>query len=245
MKGKLQKMIEEVLGIKADKINIIPNTIPLETQIAYFETSKRVKENLDPDTVLKNAYWLFNDDISIEDKKWLLAQLASISNPEAYRTIERFVNQAPSELIDWAKIALIESRTVLESDLLDQQQIIVSSGLGGEEHRLRYFVVFKAKSDFIPLGDYQKKLINIETQTILEKNDGILEEMIFYDEYAAFTMLLPLTFEVNSIVKSIIEACNQYGNFLSEKFLITNVKKLTYKEIKHFLNKTENNESTD
>lgn len=245
MKGKLQKMIEEVLGIKADKINIIPNTIPLETQIAYFETSKQVKKKLDPETILKNAYWLFNEDISIEDKKWLLAQLASISNPEAYRTIERFVNQAPSELVDWAKMALIESRTVLESDLLDEHQIIVSSGLGGEDHRLRYFVVFQAKSKFIPLSEYQKKLINIEIQTILEENDGILEEITFYDEYVVFIILLPIIYEVNVIIKSIINACNQYGSFLSEQFIITNVKRLSYNEIKHFLKNSKNNESTD
>lgn len=239
MKRKLQKMIQDVLGLLPDKVNIIPHTIPLETQLAYFETSKKVKENINYEVVLKNASWLFDENISVADKKWLLAQLASISKPEAYRIIEKFLNQATDELADWAKIALIESRTLLESYLLDENQIIVSSGLGGDEHRLRYFVVFK-KNDETALTESQIKLIEIETQVMLEKNDGMIEEFNQKNNYVAMLILLPLNADLKKILTNIIDACNQYGSFLDSKFLITNVKKLNHKEITHFLKNKKN-----
>ncbi|NSW46307.1 MAG: hypothetical protein HPY79_10890 [Bacteroidales bacterium] len=243
MKGKLQKMIQEVLGIKPDKVNIIPHTIPLETQLAYFETSKKVKENINYDVVLNNASWLFNPDVSIEDKKWLLAQLASISKPEAYRIIENFVNTAEAgELSDWAKIALIESRMVLESYLLDENQVIVSSGLGGDDSRLRYFVVFK-KNDNELFTEAQIKLVEIESQAILENNDGLLEEFNAQSYYISLLILLPINADLKSILIKIVNTCNEYGSFLYNKYLITNVKKLSHNEILHFLKKFDKNES--
>ncbi len=241
MKGKLQKMIQDVLGLMPDKVNIIPHTIPLETQLAYFETSKKVKENINYEVVLQNTSWLFDENVSIADKKWLLAQLASISKPEAYRIIEKFLSQASDELLDWAKIALIESRTLLESDLLDENQIIVSSGLGGDDYRLRYFIVFK-KNDETPFSESQIKLIEIETQAMLDKNDGILEEFHKKTNYVAMVILLPFNADLKKIIIQIIDACNQYGSFLHNKFLITNVKKLSHNEIIHFLKKYDKNE---
>jgi len=243
MKGKLQKMIQEVLGIKPDKVNIIPHTIPLETQLAYFETSKKVKENINYDVVLNNASWLFKNDVSVEDKKWLLAQLASITKPEAYRIIENFVNSVEAgELADWAKIALIESRTVLESDLLDENQVIVSSGLGGDDYRLRYFVVFK-KNNAEPFTEAQTKLVEIESQAILENNDGLLEEFNAQSHYITMLVLLPIQADLKNILIKIVNTCNEYGSFLYTKYLITNVKKLSHNEIVHFLKKLDKNES--
>lgn len=236
--------MQDVLGIMPDKINIIPHTIPLETQIAYFETSKKVKENINYEVVLQNANWLFNDNISDEDKKWLLAQLASIAQPEAYRQIEKFVNIAKGEILDWAKIALIESRTLLESDLLDENQVIVSTGLGGEENKLRYFAVFK-KNDGLPFTESQEKVVEIEMQAVFEKKDGKIEEMNINENYISFTFLLPFNIEIKGILTEIINTCNQYGSFLHNKFLITNVKKLNHNEIVHFLKKIDSYESTD
>ncbi len=244
MKDKLNKMIQDVMGVMPDKINIIPYTIPMETQLSYFEISKKVKENVSYEVVLQNSNWLFKDDVSNEDKKWLLAQLASIDKPEAYRIIEKYVNQASGEMLDWARIALIESRTLLESELLNENQIIISSGLGGEDNMLRYFIVF-SKNDEIPFSEAQCKLIEIETQEAIEKIKGAVEEITFHPLYASILILVPFQMDVRSVLTGIIQTCNQYGSFLNVKFIITNVKKLTHNEIIHFLNKSDNNESKE
>jgi hypothetical protein len=237
-------MIQDVLGVVPDKINIIPYTIPIETQIAYFETSKKVKENISYEVVLHNALWLFKEDIADDDKKRLLAQLASMNKPEAYRLIEKFVHQATGEMLDWARIALIESRTLLESDLLDENQVIISSGLGGENDLLRYFVVFR-KIDETPLTKAQSKLIEIEMQADVEKIKGKVEEISIKQNYASLLILIPFQANIRDILMNVINTCNQYGSFLHSKFLITNVKKLTHTEIVHFLKKIDHDKKED
>lgn len=232
MKGRLQKMIQDILGIQPDKINIIPNSIPLETQIEYFETSKKVKENISYDTVLQNADWLFNPDISVADKKWLLAQLASITKPEAYRLIEKYLQNPDNELSDWARLAYIESRTLLESEFLNENQVIISSGLGGEDNLLRYFVVFKIQNESLSEG--QQKLLEIEIQTIIEAYQGKVEEISVHFPYINILVLLHFNAELKDIFKKIIDSCKEYQLNILEKFIITNVKKLNRKEIQHF-----------
>lgn len=48
-------------------------------------------------------------------------------------------------------------------------------------------------------------------------------------------LLLPLKTELQPLFAGIIDECNQYGNFLHENMIITNVKKLTDEEIMHLL----------
>jgi|YNPMSStandDraft_1061717.scaffolds.fasta_scaffold00679_9 hypothetical protein len=232
MNGKLQKMIQEILGIQPDKINIIPNSIPLETQIEYFETSKKVKENINYEVILKNAEWLFNRDISIPDKKYLLAQLASISKPEAYRLIERYLQSPDPELVNWARLAYIESRILLESEFLNENQIIISTGLGGENNLLRYFVVFKIINSKIDEG--QIKLIELETQSVIESFKGKIEEFNVNLPYVALLILLDFNSDLKNVFKTIIQNCKEYEINIDEKYIITNVKKLNQKEIAHF-----------
>ncbi len=232
MKGRLQQMIQDILGIHPDKINIIPSSIPLETQIEYFETAKKVKENINFETVLQNANWLFNSDISIADKKWLLAQLASISQPEAYRLIEKYLQNPDNDLADWARLAFIESRILLESEYLNENHIIISSGLGGENNSLRYFVVFKVQNESFTEG--QQKLFEIEASTLIEAKNGKVEEIAFIFPYICLTTLLPFSEDLKELFKAIIEASKEYQIKLMERFIITNVKKLTTTEINHF-----------
>ncbi|MCX7862327.1 MAG: hypothetical protein N2449_04970 [Bacteroidales bacterium] len=237
MNGRLQKMIQDILGIQPDKVNIIPNTIPLETQIEYFETSKKVKENISYDTVLQNADWLFHSDISIPDKKWLLAQLASISKPEAYRIIEKYLQNPDQELADWARLAFIESRTLLESEFLNENQIIISSGLGGEENLLRYFVVFKILNNDVNEG--QLKLLEFDIHSIIETVQGKVEEINIQYPFVSMLVLLNINTELKEIFTKIINTSQEYQLNLHKKFIITNVKKLNRKEIQHFFDGTE------
>ncbi len=232
MNGKLQKMIQEILGIHPDKINIIPNSIPLETQIEYFESSKKAKENLDYEVVLKNSEWLLNKDVSIHNKKFLLVQLASISKPEAYRIIERYLQNPDSELENWARLAYIESRILLESEFLNENQIIISTGLGGENNLLRYFVVFKIIN--LPINEGQIKLIELETQSVIGSHKGGIEEFNCNLPYITLLLLLDFNTDLKNVFKKIIHTCQQYNIKMHEKFIITNVKKLSLKEIKHF-----------
>ena len=50
-------------------------------------------------------------------------------------------------------------------------------------------------------------------------------------------MLLPLDIDLKTLFEKIIDECNQYGNFLHDNMIITNVKKLSEKEIADIVTK--------
>ena len=50
--------------------------------------------------------------------------------------------------------------------------------------------------------------------------------------------IIPMDVTIKAVLNEAIDDCNQYGNFLVENFIITNVKKLSFDEIKDFLHKS-------
>ncbi len=83
---------------------------------------------------------------SLQVKKEILARLATIEKVECYRVIEAFLEIAEEDLHDWALLALNESRMLLESKILDENQVFISTGLGGKEEKLRYFVALMSRT---------------------------------------------------------------------------------------------------
>lgn len=237
MEGEnIHNKIRELLGQIPDKLAIIEEPIPMETQILYFESSKRFKNNFDKNEILNAAGLLSVPEVPANEKKEILAKLASIDTPEAFRHIEKYLLHAENDIRDWAKLALLESRMLLESSLLDQNQILISSGLGGKENKLRYFIVVFLNDGFA-FDDTRKKVVNNEFDPVLLKMNCELEGIRFYKNYLTLTVLIPLEVSIKDAFTMAIFECNQYGNFLSENFIVTNVKVLSATEIRNLLNK--------
>lgn len=235
MEGEnIHEKIKELLGLLPDKLAIVEEQIPLEVQMAYFELSKKFKGSFDPEIVLNNSEILFLPETSLQDKKEILAKLASIDKPEAFRMIERFLNISDNETHDWTKLALIENRMSLESSLLEQNQVLISSGLGGKKDKLRYFLVVFNKEG-LGFSETRKKIIQNEFEPFLNKQKSEMEEVIFYKDYFTMLVLIPLEVSIRNMFTSSILECNQYGNFLQDNFIITNVKKLSFDEIQNFV----------
>ena len=233
MDDSLFDKLQEFGGKLPKKFSILEDQIDVDLQLEYFKFSK--KNKVDKDFNIDNIPDLKTDEISIEEKKKILVQLAKIDNPKAFRIIEEFTKTAPQELKNWTILALQESRILLESSLLDENQVFISTGLGGKNNMLRYFVVFVGEnvSEF---SDFQKKIISSEFEFALKKQNCEFEEIIFEENYAMLTTLIPFNVAFQNMFRAIIEECNQYGNFLSHNFIVTNVKKLTAKEITDFIN---------
>ena len=203
----------------------------------YFDFSRNVRRDFDPELVLNKEQELYTDEVSLESKRELLVSLASIDKPEAYRIIERFVKVAPNELKDWAILSLQESRLLLESKLLDENQVFISTGLGGLRGKLRYFIALFSESNS-NFSDIQRNLIRSEFDYIFPKFEAEVEKVDFYSNYATIVALIPLNIPVKDPIKSSIDECNNIGNFIKQGFLITNVKILTSSEIESLLNNT-------
>jgi len=122
----------------------------------------------------------------------------------------------------------------LESHLLEENQIFISTGLGGKEDKLRYFVVLIARNREL-LSDSQIRIINSEFTEVLNKFDAEIEDSNASGYLATFQLLLPIQYPVKQVFQEGIDEVNQFGDFLRETCIVTNVKKLSFEEIEDFI----------
>jgi hypothetical protein len=90
----------------------------------------------------------------------------------------------------------------------------------------------------------QKKLLHDELKFVVEKNEGEVEEFTEMLDYSSAVVILPLKAALKDIFRGIIDECNQYGNFLQDDMVITNVKRLNPVEIVEILNQQKAGEET-
>jgi hypothetical protein len=236
--------IQEMFGYFPSHFNILEDQIDIDLQMEYFEHSKNFKDKIDEADTISKKDDLFENDTSLEDKKELFVKLASIENVEAYRVIEKYLQQQkPDDLLkDWALLALQESRMLLESKLLDTNQIFISTGLGGKGSKLRYFVVLVQKN-MESLTDLNKRIISSELEDTLKKYQSEIESIDFKGPYASLFAVVPMNVSIKELFNNAIFECNQFGEFLRDNFIITNVKELSYDEINDFINNSEEEEN--
>jgi hypothetical protein len=226
--------IQELLGNFKGNYSILQEQVDIDVQMEYFESSKKIrkaKKVLNPNGLIDE---LNSSGSDLDQKKKALIRLASIDQVEAYRAIEDYRKNADPELKDWATLAMQESRVLLESSFLDENQVFISTGLGGKGSNLRYFIVLIARKG-LEFGDLQRKIISNELSFIFNKYSCELEEVEFTERFAAIKALIPLNISLNSLFNEIVDECNQYGDFLHANVIVTNVKVLSFDEISDYL----------
>ncbi len=228
--------IKELFGTIPGQFSVLEEQIDIDLQMKYFEFSREMKVDLQPDTVMNESPNLFRDDIGTDRKKELLAKLASVERVEAFRTIEKFLSDPPEELKEWGILAFQESRMLLESKLLDENQVFISTGLGGKGNKLRYFVVLIGSMQE-HFTDSQKMIIRNEFELVLKKYDAEVEQYNFSGSLATVKAVVPMHITIKNVFEEAIAECNGYGDFLIPNFIITNVKELSFREIRDFLEK--------
>ncbi|MDY9918383.1 hypothetical protein PSM36_2568 [Proteiniphilum saccharofermentans] len=232
--AKLRQTLNEQ-GI--DSFHILEDLVPIEEQMEFFRYFDRLRRENSLFVRDDEVSILFSPDEPIERKKRSLTLLASIPDVGAYRSIETY-HSSPlePELLHWSSMALVSSRIVLSSDLSGHQQVYISSGLGGQDKKLRFFALFTT-NDRQHFTDLQKEMVEREFTFQLQKADVVIEKFEIRENYFTILMLFPFSKDVKSSLNDAITECNQYGNFLDTKFLFTNVKVLSEKEIENILEK--------
>ncbi len=230
--------IQEIFGESPGTLSILEEKVDIDLQMEYFEYSREVKRGLDESKVIEEMPGINDPAYTVEQKKKLFARLASIENVKAYRFIEHYLEEGHTELRDWAILALQESRMLLESRLLDENQVFISTGLGGKGSKLRYFVVLipKKNENFTEL---QQKIIRNEFELTLKQHHAEIETIEYPGRYATLLVIVPLRVPLKSVFRDAIRECNQYGDFLRPNFIVTNVRELNLVEIDDFLSKQE------
>lgn len=227
---QIQKFFEDFKG----DINIIDEQIDINLQMEYFDVSKSTRSKNQSFNWETCSHDLYDDLKTINDKKEILVKLAAVENVKAYRIIETFTESAPEILRHWSLLAMQESRMLLQSKLLDQSQVLISTGLGGKANKLRYFFALFNTSDE-PFVEYQQKIMLSEFETIFKKHNSEIEEFNFHNNIATVVGLVPLNVPVQDLFARVLQEVNQYGNFLRENCIITNVRKMNEEEINAFI----------
>jgi hypothetical protein len=206
----------------------------MDLQVEYYECSRKMNQEFDESWAFDHMQYLEEPGYSVDVKKEILARLATIEDASCFRAIQSCARSAKEPLRDWALLALNESRMHLESNIMEENQVYISTGLGGREHKLRYFVVLISQNRAKFTGTHQMVIRN-EFDDVLHRFDAELEEIRFSGYLATILLLLPMNYSLKQVFSEAIYECNQYGQFLNEEFIVTNVKTLSFQEIEAFL----------
>jgi len=230
--------------------HILEQRIPVETQMEYFKYSEQSRKDNDSTEPLTDEeseaifQLLEMQEMSKDEKKQLLTSLAISKSVKAYRLLEEYAQHPDEQVADWAYMALMESRISLESEFSDEKQIYISTGLGGKDEKLRFYVLILSKNR-IAFQNYQKQVIEREFNYLLPKANCDIERLTIEETYVEMIFLIPVRADIKGILDKVITECNQYGNFLSNAFTITNVKELTKEEVADIVSNDGNHKTSD
>lgn len=217
-------------------LKILEEQIDISLQMEYFKLSEAIRSNpSDYESInLENDPDFDQLAEQAEPYKTFLIQLAHSGDPRSFKWIETECQNREGELRGWSILALQETRMVLESELLNESQVFISTGLGGKANRLRYFVAM-ISADNQPFTELQKRILEKESSYIFKDQDDELEEIRLEEQYVFITGLLSMETNLKAFFQELITNCNIYGDFLSPNFLLTNLKILTNEEVRqHF-----------
>ncbi|HYQ57768.1 MAG TPA: hypothetical protein VEP89_10515 [Draconibacterium sp.] len=240
-KDKFYNNIQKALDDLPENFKILEERIDVGIQMKYFKFVKKLRDKGISESCFEARNELFDPEIGDERKREILCAIAVYDDVAAYRTLEKFVEESKGDMKQWGILALQESRMLMHSSLLDEQQVFISTGLGGKGKKLRYFVVFISDNEFEMLSSAQQKLLKDELIFELNHNEGEFESMDFMEGFSSALVMLPITAEIKDVFQRVIEECNQYGGFLSEDMVITNVKILSRGEIIQLIHQKKNN----
>jgi len=229
---ELQHSLESLKG----RLHVLETNVPVEKQMEYFRFSEAIRNVPFDEIALENQInVLESSESTFAEIKYALAYLAISGDVKAFRSIETYHEAHPD---DWSSMAHVQARITLESEFSDEKQVFISTGLGGKGNRLRFFAFFKSKGGK-NFSDYQKNLITKEVPYYIRSYKGIPEEIQIRDNYFTLLFLIHIQVDIKTMLEESINECNQYGNFIDNGFIITNVKVLTEEDIQNELMRKE------
>lgn len=234
----IEEQLQQFLGNIPENFSILEEEVDVDKQMEYFEMTKKRQNSEGDFSFVEIENKIKDDEVSIDEKKQLLVELAGIETAEVLRFLEKLKTELKdTEIFDWIAMAYHENRMLIESDLLEQNPVFISTGMGGKGRKLRYFAVLISKNN--DFSDSQEKLLKSELDYSAKNNNCELESVEVNGKYVLITLLIPIDSNIKNVFTAVIDECNLLGNFLDENFIVTNMKKLSIKEIEKFIEEGE------
>ncbi len=239
MLNKLRKFLNNY-----GQIRIIEAIVDPDVQVEYLEFASKTRKKFDRDKVIEESDKIFDENYDIDEKKKLLTLIAVIDDVELYRKLEKYLEIAPENIKPWVLLAHQESQTVIQSSLLDENQILISTGLGGKGDKMRFFIVLQTENKKNIVKKFQE-IIKNEVLYTFEKNDCELEQINFKNYFCTMVALIPFDMEIEKVFVDVISECNNLGVNFSDKFIVTNVKIHTPEQTQDLINELEEKAKQD
>lgn len=217
---------QSIEGLKG-KVQFLETNVPMDKQMEFFRYSENVKNDARPTSIEEQIEILHSQESSPKELKYALAYLAVSGDIKAYRTIESYSKEHED---DWTVMSLVQAKITLESELSDEKKIFISTGLGGKGDKLRFSAFFKANY-LRPFSNYQRELIEKEMSYAIERRGGEVEEIKIAKNYFTVLFLINIETDIKVLFENTIGECNQYGNFINNSFIITNMKLFSEEDI--------------
>lgn len=238
-KGDVFERFRESFNKMDGHFHVLEQRVPIELQMEYFKYSEQVRR--DSTTMTEEDFNSYKQNLSDSEattdaKKFALSALAVSNEVKAYRVLEEYVQHPAPDVTNWAYMALMESRISLESELSEEKQIYISTGLGGKGEKLRFYALFLASGNK-PFEEYQRQVIEREFAYYLTKENCEIERLTIGGTYVELLFLIPVRVDIKITLDNVVMECNQFGNFLSNVFTVTNVKELSAEEITEIIEK--------
>jgi len=235
--NNIYNKLKELLDKAGGKYTILEEQVDVDLQMKFYEFSHELAKNKrTSEEIMSDVALLYDTMVELEDKKRILVELSESESVEGFRELERFLKVVDKDIKSWAILSYQHCRIGLESKLLDENKVFISTGLGGKEDKLRYFIAFKTKlnTDFT---ETQIKIIDNEFSFVYKKNNCVIEEIKYVDQYLTILAIMPVDCVINDVIVSAINEVNLYGDFLHADYLITNVKILEKGDIDYYFKK--------
>ena len=232
---KIDDQIREILHNIPERLKVAEEGVDFSLQQEYLEYTQNLDFNqYSEEDISAKSQSLFSSSTPHEDKKEILVILAHRGTVESYRTIEKFLEAADQKLEAWSVLSLQECRMFLESSLLGRSEGMLMTGLGGENNKLRYFLIIRSRSD-VAFTSAQKTTVERAFSSICDRFDSVLEEIQVHLNYATMKVLIPLDVAVGEVIEKGIGESNKFGDFLDPYYFVTNVKIPKETEIMEYL----------
>ncbi len=226
-------MLDRIKKILPDlkNVRVIEAIIDPEVHLEYIDLSAKLREeHIDNQLVIDESDLIFDKETSIAKKKRLLTLMSKIDDVRLLRKIEKYLKKPDDELEDWAKLAHQESLMLIQSSLLEEEQILISTGLGGKGKKWRFFIIIRNDND-IPFKEFEKEALTNEIQYTFKNFDVEVETLQFGSFFLTLTALFPLDFDIiENSLKSLFAEVTNIGIKLSDKYIVTNVKTIPIEE---------------
>ena len=214
----------------------------LKEKISMNDTSEYIdfhnqvnREEYSDDQVLeKGKTILENDSLSAHEIKKTLLLLAHSEDMKALHILDKYLSIVPSSLKSFATLAYQECLTSLSADMLEEDQVMVSTGLGSKNNMMRYYFVISHKNK-LNFDDSQKKIIEEEFKKVCANKESEIESIEFNKNYALIEALCSINVAIGDVIDSGINQCNKVNNFLRFHYYTTNIEKPSKNTITEYL----------